>query len=118
MQVGAVFKQMRGKRMTQSMRRDGFFNMRFLLVRLDYLPKALTRHALAADVDKQSLLGGQRNHLRPYKFYVFIKRLDCSQIQWDKALFFRVGRTPYTPADVLTSLMFNAMSSLTLMPVA
>ena len=77
------------------MRRDGFFNMRFLLIRLDYLPKALTRHALAADVDKQRLLGGQRDHLRSYKFYVLIKCLDRSRIQRDKALFFRVGRTPY-----------------------
>ena len=42
MQVSAIFKQMRGKRMAQSMRRDGFFNMRFLLIRFNYLPKALT----------------------------------------------------------------------------
>ena len=51
--ICAVLEQMCGKGVAQCMRRDVLFDTRFLLVVLDYLPEALARHTLTADVDEQ-----------------------------------------------------------------
>ena len=48
--IRSVFEQVRSKGMTQRVRGDVLGYLRFLLIMLDYLPEALTRHALAADV--------------------------------------------------------------------
>ena len=53
MDVRAVFEQVRGERVAQCVRRDVLLNARLLLVELDYLPEALTGHALTADIDKE-----------------------------------------------------------------
>ena len=50
LKLRAVFKQMRGKRMTQSMRRNIFYDSGFPGILLNQFPEPLTAHGLSAEV--------------------------------------------------------------------
>ena len=75
-----------GKGVAQRVRGDILFDARLLLVVLDYLPEALARHTLTADVDEQGLLVRHEYHLRTHKRDIIVQRLDCRRIHRDEPL--------------------------------
>ena len=52
-QIRAVLQQVRCEAVAQCVRRDILVDVRLFLLEFDDLPEALTRHALAGDVDEQ-----------------------------------------------------------------
>ena len=55
MYISAVFQQVRGEGMAESVWSDVLLDARFLLIELDYLPETLSGHMFAADVDEEGL---------------------------------------------------------------
>ena len=75
-QIGAIFQQVSGKGVAQSVGRDVLLNARLLLIVLDELPEALAAHPVAAHIDKEGRLIHRVHQLGPHIGYVFAQRPD------------------------------------------
>ena len=86
-EVSAVFKQMSGKGVTESMRCDLLLYSGFLLIGFYYFPESLTGHARAAYIDKERLLVGIGYHIGPDALKILGNGLNRDGIHGAKTLF-------------------------------
>ena len=86
MYIRAVFQQVRGEGMAESVGSDVLLDARFLLIELDYLPETLSGHMFATYVHEEGLLTWAQDHLWSYQSDIITEGFDGGRIHGDESI--------------------------------